>query len=172
MQNRNLRTTLVCCRLPPRCQGTRRGHPVTGSPPSGMKAPTRHRGLSPTRANMSGRPGNRSKRGIVRKTGGRVLPSASPRARRTRASQARPAALPVPRRTLRRWRKSVAGLGKHHFATLHYGQIVCAAPKHPSRHSRHAKDCPKRKPRPTQEPTAKKTHTNQATRRESTSGRA
>jgi hypothetical protein len=80
VQNRNLRTTLVCCRLPPRCQGTRRSHPVTGSPPSGMKAPTRPRGLSPMRANMSGRPGNRSKRGIVRKTGGRVLSSASPRA--------------------------------------------------------------------------------------------
>jgi len=29
---------------------------------------------------------------------------------------------------------------KHHSAALHYGQIGCAAPKHPSRHSRHASD--------------------------------
>ena len=71
--------------------GNPASHPVTGSPPSGMKAPTRHRGLSPTRANMSRRPGIRSHQGIVRKTGGRVLTSANTRAPRPRALQARPA---------------------------------------------------------------------------------
>jgi hypothetical protein len=60
----------------------------------------------------------------------------------TRARQARPAALPEPRRTLRSWKKSVAGEGEHHFASLIYGQIVCVAPKLPSRHSRHASDGP------------------------------
>jgi hypothetical protein len=81
--------------------GNPASHPVSGSPPSGMKAPTRLRGLSPTRANMSRRPGNRSQQGVVRKTGGRVLESARPAPQEPGTFQARPAALPVPRRALR-----------------------------------------------------------------------
>jgi hypothetical protein len=40
--------------------------------------------------------------------------------------------------------KSVAGFWGH-FASLHYGQIVCVAPEYPSHHSRHASDFPAQK---------------------------
>jgi len=108
-------------------------HPVSGSPPSGMKAPTRPRGLSPTRANMSRRPGNRSKQGVVRKTGaGEFFRAPDPRPRRPRSpgtSRCTPCATPNAPRL-----RKVSGGGGDHSAALHYGQIGCASaglPKFP-----------------------------------------
>ena len=141
MQNRSLRTTAVCCHSAAPVSGNPASHPVTGSPPSGMKAPTRLPKTSARREpTCPDGPACEANRRIVRKTGGRVLSSARP------APQEPALVRHVPLHSLchagrsAATRKSVAGFWGHHFAALHYGQIACVAPKNPSRHSRHASD--------------------------------
>jgi hypothetical protein len=59
--------------------GNSASHPVTGSPPSGMKSPTRLPKTSARRGpTCPDGPACEANPGVVRKTGGRVLPSARP----------------------------------------------------------------------------------------------
>jgi len=77
-----------------------------GTPPSGMKAPTRHRGLRPTRANMSRRPGNRSQHPLCDGGAGESSQAEDPRPKNPGlAGTSR--AVPVPGRTRRRSPPSV-----------------------------------------------------------------
>ena len=132
------RTVGFNCRPGVREPGTATLSP--GTPPSGMKAPTRHRGLRPTRANMSRRPGNRSQHPLCDGGAGESSQAADPRPKNPGlAGTSR--AVPVPPRARR---GSIQSVGEerreHHSAALHYGQIACAAPGHPSQHSRHARE--------------------------------
>jgi hypothetical protein len=137
------RTVGFNCRPGVREPGTATLSP--GTPPSGMKAPTRHRGLRPTRANMSRRPGNRSQHPLCDGGEGESSQAADPRAKNPGlAGTSR--AVPVPPRAHRGSIQSVGGgRGEHHSAALHYGQIACAAPGDPSQHSRHASEGGQRK---------------------------
>ena len=77
-----------------------------GTPPSGMKAPTRHRRLRPTRANMSRRPGNRSQHPLCDGGAGESSQAEDPRPKNPGlAGTSR--AVPVPGRTRRRSPPSV-----------------------------------------------------------------
>ena len=143
--------------------GNPASHPVTGSPPSGMKAPTRLPKPSARREpTCPDGPACEANRALCERRAGESCRAPDPRPKNPRSSgtsrctpNATPDAplveeisggLPAAGRRFR----------EHHSATLHYGQIGRVAPKHPSRHSRHASDCPKTTTPPSEQSSRKK----------------
>ena len=121
--------------------GNPASHPIERGPPSGMKAPTRLPKTSARREpTCPDGPHNEYNSRLVRRRGRRVLASARP------APQEPALVRHVPLHSQCHAGRSAGGenqwrgLGEHHSAALHYGQIACVAPKNPSRHSRHASD--------------------------------